>query len=90
MKNIVKHITEYSQIKDDIDVSEFIKQSSTDTRTFMIYYGNDMIVDVASYNSEDDITGDDEHTRDRVTSKIWNAEVGDAVKCGQTIWCRIK
>lgn len=90
MNNLVKHITEYSQINDDIDVSELIKQSCADTRTFMIYYGNDTIVDVVSYNSEDDITGDDEHTTDRVTSKIWNAEVGDAVKCGQTIWCRIK
>ena len=90
MKNLVNYITEYAQIKDDIDVSEFIKQSGADTRVFMIYYGNDMIVDVVSYNSEDDITGDDEHTTDRVTAKIWKAEVGEAVKWGTTIWCRIK
>ena len=49
-----------------------------------------MIVDVVSYNSEDDITGDDERTTDRVTAKIWTAEVGEAVKWGTTIWCRIK
>ena len=90
MKNLVNYITEYAQIKDDIDVSELIKQSGADTRVFMIYYGNDMIVDVVSYDSEDDITGDDERTTDRVTAKIWNTEVGEAVKCGTTIWCRIK
>ena len=90
MKNLVKYISEYSQIKDDIDVSELIKKSNTDTRVFMIYYGNDMIVDVVSYDSEDDITGDDERTTDRVTTKIWEAEVGEAVKWGTTIWCRIK
>ena len=90
MKNLVNYITENAQIKDDIDVSELIKQSGADTRVFMIYYGNDMIVDVVSYASEDDITGDDERTTDRVTAKIWNAEVGDAVKWGTTIWCRIK
>ena len=70
MKNLVNYITEYAQIKDDIDVSELIKQSGADTRVFMIYYGNDMIVDVVSYDSEDDITGDDERTTDRVTAKI--------------------
>lgn len=90
MKNLVNYITEYAQIKDDIDVSELIKQSGADTRVFMIYYGNDMIVDVVSYNSEDDITGDDERTTDRVTANIWKAEVGEAVKWGTTIWCRIK
>ena len=90
MKNLVNYITEYAQIKDDIDVSELIKQSGADTRVFMIYYRNDMIVDVVSYNSEDDITGDDERTTDRVTAKIWKAEVGEAVKWGTTIWCRIK
>ena len=90
MKNLVNYITEYAQIKDDIDVSELIKQSGADTRVVMIYYGNDMIVDVVSYNSEDDITGDDERTADRVTAKIWKAEVGEAVKWGTTIWCRIK
>ena len=90
MKNLVNYITEYAQIKDDIDVSELIKQSGADTRVFMIYYGNDMIVDVVSYNSEDDITGDDERTTDRVTAKILKAEVGEAVKWGTTIWCRIK
>lgn len=90
MKNLVKYISEYNQIKDDIDVSELVKQSGADTRVFMIYYGNDMIVDVVSYDSEDDITGDDERTTDRVTSKIWKAEVGESVKCGTTIWCRIK
>ena len=90
MKNLVNYITEYAQIKDDIDVSELVKQSGADTRVFMIYYGNDMIVDVVSYDSEDDITGDDERTTDRVTAKIWTAEVGEAVKWGTTIWCRIK
>ena len=90
MKNLVNYIAEYSQIKDDIDVSKLIKQSEVDTRVFMIYYGNDMIVDVVSYDSEDDITGDDERTTDRVTTKIWNAEVGESVKWGTTIWCRIK
>lgn len=90
MKTLVNYITEYSQIKDDIDVSELIKQSGADTRVFMIYYGNDMIVDVVSYDSEDDITGDDEQTTDRVTAKIWAAEVGESVKWGTTIWCRIK
>lgn len=90
MKNLVNYITEYAQIKDDIDVSELVKQSGVDTRVFMIYYGNDMIVDVVSYDSEDDITGDDERTTDRVTTKIWTAEVGEAVKWGTTIWCRIK
>ena len=90
MKNLVNYITEYAQIKDDIDVSELIKQSGADIRVFMIYYGNDMIVDVVSYDSEDDITGDDERTTDRVTAKIWTAEVGEAVKWGTTIWCRIK
>ena len=90
MKNLVNYITEYAQIKDDIDVSELIKQSGADTRVFMIYYGNDMIVDVVSYDSEDDITGDDERTTDSVTAKIWKAEVGEAVKWGTTIWCRIK
>ena len=90
MKNLVNYITEYNQIKDDIDVSEIIKQSSEDTRVFMIYYGNDMIVDVVSYDSEDDITGDDERTSDRVTAKIWKTEVGESVKWGSTIWCRIK
>lgn len=90
MKNLVNYISEYAQIKDDIDVSELIKQSGADTRVFMIYYGNDMIVDVVSYDSEDDITGDDERTTDRVTTKIWAADVGEAVKWGTTIWCRIK
>lgn len=90
MKNLVNYITEYNQIKNDIDVSELIKQSKADTRVFMIYYGNDMIVDVVSYDSDDDITGDDERSTDRVTSKIWNAEVGESVKWGTTIWCRIK
>ena len=90
MKNLVNYISENAQIKDDIDVSELINQSGADTRVFMIYYGNDMIVDVVSYDSEDDITGDDEHTTDRVTAKIWTAEVGEAVKWGTTIWCRIK
>ena len=90
MKDLVKYISEYNQIKDDIDVSELIKQTEGDTRVFMIYYGNDMIVDVVSYDSEDDITGDDERTTDRVTAKIWKAEVGEAVKWGPTIWCRIK
>ena len=90
MKNLVKYISEYNQIKGDIDVSELIKKSAADTRVFMIYYGNDMIVDVVSYDSEDDITGDDERTTDRFTAKIWKAEVGEAVKWGQTIWCRIK
>ncbi len=90
MKNLVKYITEYNHIKDDIDVSELIKQSEGDTRVFMIYYGNDMIVDVVSYDAEDDITGDDERTTDKVTAKIWKAEVGESVKWGTTIWCRIK
>ena len=90
MKNLVNYITENAQIKDDIDVSELIKQSGADTHVFMIYYGNDMIVDVVSYDSEDDITGDDERTTDSVTAKIWKAEVGEAVKWGTTIWCRIK
>ena len=90
MKNLVNYITENVQIKDDIDVSELIKQSGADTHVFMIYYGNDMIVDVVSYDSEDDITGDDERTTDSVTAKIWKAEVGEAVKWGTTIWCRIK
>lgn len=90
MKNLVKYISEYNQIKNDIDVSELIKQSGAETRVFMIYYGNDMIVDVVSYDSEDDITGDDERTNDRVTAKIWKAEVGESVKWGPTIWCRIK
>ena len=90
MKNLVNYISEYTQIKDDIDVSELIKQLGADTHVFMIYYGNDMIVDVVSYDSEDDITGDDERTTDSVTAKIWKAEVGEAVKWGTTIWCRIK
>ena len=90
MKNLVNYISENAQIKDDIDVSELIKQSGADTHVFMIYYGNDMMVDVVSYDSEDDITGDDERTTDSVTAKIWKAEVGEAVKWGTTIWCRIK
>ena len=90
MKNLVNYISEYAQIKDDIDVSELINQLGADTHVFMIYYGNDMIVDVVSYDSEDDITGDDERTTDSVTAKIWKAEVGEAVKWGTTIWCRIK
>ena len=100
MKNLVNYInelsdssmivTEYNQIKDDIDVSELIKQSTGDTRIFMIYYGNDMIVDVVSYDAEDDITGDDERTTDQVTAKIWAANVGESVKWRSTIWCRIK
>ena len=90
MKNLVKYISEYNQIKNDIDVSELVKQSKADTRVFMIYYGNDMIVDVVSYDSEDDITGDDERTTDSVTSKIWTVKVGESVKWGTTIWCRIK
>lgn len=90
MKNLVKYISEYNQIKDDIDVSELVKKSSADTRVFMIYYGNDMIVDVVSYDSEGDITGDDERTTDSVTSKIWATKVGESVKWGTTIWCRIK
>lgn len=90
MKNLVKYISEYNQIKNDIDVSELIKQSGAHTRVFMIYYGNDMIVDVVSYDSEDNITGDDERTTDKVTAKIWKTEVGESVKWGQTIWCRIK
>lgn len=90
MKNLVKYISEYNQIKDDIDVEDIIKQAEGETRVFMIYYGNDMIVDVVSYDSEDDITQDKERTKDRVTAKIWRAEVGEAVKWGTTIWCRIK
>ena len=90
MKNLVKYITEYNQIKDDIDVSELIKQSGTDTRVFMIYYVNDMIVDVVSYDSEDDITGDDERTTDKVTAKIWSLKVGESTMYAKTIWTRIK
>jgi hypothetical protein len=90
MKNLVNYITEYNQIKDDIDVADIIKQAEGETRVFMIYYGNDMIVDVVSYDSEDDITQDEERTTDRVTAKIWKAEVGESVKWGTTIWCRIK
>lgn len=90
MKNLVKYITEYNQIKDDIDVSELIKQSEGDTRVFMIYYGNDMIVDVVSYDAEDDITGDDERTTDRVTTKIWALKVGESTMYAKTIWTRIR
>lgn len=90
MKNLVKYITEFNQIPEDIDVADIIRQAEGDTRVFMIYYGNDMIVDVVSYDSEDDITQDEERTTDRVTAKIWKAEVGEAVKWGTTIWCRIK
>jgi len=90
MKNLKNYITEYVQIPSDVDVSELIKQATPETRVFMIYYINDMIVDVVSYDSEDDITGDDERTTDRVTAKIWMIEVGEAVKSGSTIWCRIK
>lgn len=100
MKNLVKYInestdsltmvTEYNQIKDDIDASELIKQSDANTRVFMIYYGNDMIVDVVSYNSEDDITGDDERTTDKVTAKIWSLKVGESTMYAKTIWTRIK
>ena len=56
----------------------------------MIYYGNDMIVDVVSYDSEDDITGDDERTTDKVTSKIWSLKVGESTMYAKTIWTRIK
>lgn len=90
MKNLVKYITEYNHIKDDIDVSELIKQSEGDTRVFMIYYGNDMIVDVVSYDAEDDITGDDERTTDRVTAKIWALKVGESTMYAKTIWTRIR
>ena len=83
-------VTEYSQIKDDIDVSELIKQSDANTRVFIIYYGNDMIVDVVSYDSEDDITGDDERTTDKVTAKIWSLNVGESTMYAKTIWTRIK
>jgi len=90
MKTLVEYITEYNQIKDDIDVSELIKQSDANTRVFMIYYGNDMIVDVVSYDSEDDITGDDERTTDKVTTKIWALNPGETATWGKNIWTRIK
>ena len=90
MKNLVKYITEYSQIKDDIDVSELFKQGTDTTQYYMIYYNNDEIVDVVGYDAEDDITGDDEKTTDNFTKKVWAAKPGEAVTWGKNIWCRIR
>lgn len=90
MKDLVNYITEYCSIKDDIDVSSVFGQGKPETQYYMIYYGNDMIVDVVGYDAEDDITGDDERTTDSVTAKIWKLKVGESTMYAKTIWTRIK
>lgn len=90
MKNLTQYITEYSQIDNDIDVSKLFGQGNQNTRYFMVYYGNNMLVDVVGYDAEDDITGDDERTTDKVTAKIWALKVGESTIYAKTIWTRIK
>ena len=90
MKKLTQYITEYCSIKDDIDVSSVFKQGKPETQYYMIFYNNDELVDVAGYDAEDDITGDDEHTTDKVTAKIWSLKVGESTMYAKTIWTRIR
>lgn len=90
MKKLTQYITEYSQIENDIDVSGLFKQGTADTKYYMIFYDNDELVDVVGYDAEDDITGDDERTTDKVTAKIWSLNVGESTMYAKTIWTRIK
>ena len=83
-------VTEYSQIKDDIDVSGLFKQGTADTKYYMIFYNNDELVDVVGYDTEDDITGDDERTTDKFTAKVWALNPGETVTWGKNIWTRIR
>lgn len=89
MRTLVEYINEeYKTLKDDIDVSDLVKRTSS--QVYMIYYDVDMIVDVVSYDDETDITGDDEHTTDKFTHDLWTLQVGQSMTYDKNIYTRIK